>query len=197
MTLLLSHFFQIGKFSNWKSLFTSREGREMEIWVGDKKAKAVMSIDEDGDGYFDREWPKYNMTEEELNDLNLRKASRIVLMRKCEQSVSYPFQGRNMARYIVPELDIEIKFSIFLYGQSEHLIITDVDGTITTSDTKGFIYSQLGIEVEHRGVVRLLHTLNQRGYTIIYLTARSLALDHMTREYLFDVSNGSYIRPIT
>ena len=102
-----------------------------------------------------------------------------------------------MARYIVPELDIEIKFSIFLYGQSEHLIITDVDGTITTSDTKGFIYSQLGIEVEHRGVVRLLHTLNQRGYTIIYLTARSLALDHMTREYLFDVSNGSYIRPIT
>ena len=75
MPLLVSHFFQIGKFSNWKSLFASREGREMEIWVGNKKAKTVMSIDDDGDGYFDREWPQHNMTEEELNDLGLKKAS--------------------------------------------------------------------------------------------------------------------------
>ena len=97
----------------------------------------------------------------------------------------------------MPTLDVEIKFSIFLYGQSEHLIITDIDGTITTSDTKGFIYAQLGIEVEHRGVVRLLHTLSQRGYTIIYLTARSLALDHMTRQYLYDVSDESSIHPLT
>ena len=75
MALLERYLFQIGKFSNWKSLFTSREGREVEILVGNKKAKAVMSIDEDGDGYFDREWPQHNMTEEELNDLGLKKAS--------------------------------------------------------------------------------------------------------------------------
>ena len=99
------------------------------------------------------------------------------------------FQGRNLARYFVPTLNIEIKFNIFLYGQSERLVITDIDGTITTSDTKGFIYAQLGIEVEHRGIVRLLHTLNDRGYTIIYLTARSIGLDHMTRKYLFEVSD--------
>ena len=53
----------------------SREGREMEIWVGNKKAKTVMRIDDDGDDYFDREWPQHNMTEEELNDLGLKKAS--------------------------------------------------------------------------------------------------------------------------
>ena len=99
------------------------------------------------------------------------------------------FQGRNLARYFVPKLDVEIKFSLFLYGQSERLVITDVDGTITTSDTKGFIYAQLGIKVEHKGVVRLLHALNERGYTVIYLTARSMGLDHMTRKYLFEVSD--------
>ena len=99
------------------------------------------------------------------------------------------FQGRNLARYFVPTLDVEIKFSLFLYGQSERLVITDVDGTITTSDTKGFIYAQLGIEVEHKGVVRLLHALDERGYTVIYLTARSMGLDHTTRKYLFEVSD--------
>ena len=66
-------FFQIGKFSNWKSLFTSREGRDIDMFVEDKKASAVLTIDEDGDGFFDREWPKHNLTEEELRGLSLKK----------------------------------------------------------------------------------------------------------------------------
>ena len=96
-------------------------------------------------------------------------------------------QGRNLARYFVPALDVEIKFNVYLYGQSERLIITDIDGTITTSNTKGFIYAQIGIEVEHRGVVRLFHELQERNYTVMYLTARSMGMDCTTRKYIFEV----------
>ena len=103
------------------------------------------------------------------------------------------FQGRNLAHYFVPKLDIEIKFNIYLYGQSERLVITDVDGTITTSDVKGFIFGQLDIKTEHKGIVRLLHALNERGYTVIYLTARSIGLDNTTRRYLFQVSDILWI----
>ena len=74
--------FQIGKFSNWKSLFTSREGRDIEIWVGNVKANAVMTVDEDGDGFFDREWPKNYMTDEELGGIDLKKVRLTVNVTK-------------------------------------------------------------------------------------------------------------------
>ena len=86
--------FQIGKFSNWKSLFTSREGREIEIWVGGKKAYTIMTIDEDGDGFFDREWPRHTLTDKELRGLDLKKASMTFLQKQNELSVkSNSFSG--------------------------------------------------------------------------------------------------------
>ena len=63
---------QIGKFSTFKSLFTSREGRKIEIVVNGKKAGVGMTIDEDGDGYFDREI-KFRMAPDELRGLVLKK----------------------------------------------------------------------------------------------------------------------------
>lgn len=48
--------------------------------------------------------------------------------------------------FIVDSLDVEIPFSVFLLDQTSRLVITDIDGTITESDVKGFVFPQLGIE---------------------------------------------------
>ena len=98
------------------------------------------------------------------------------------------FQGKNLAHYFVPTLDTEIKFKVYLYEKYEHLIFTDIDGTITKSDVTGFVGGTLGLEVHHEGVVRLLDAVGKRGYSVMYLTARSLGFDITTRDYLFKAS---------
>ena len=89
-----------------------------------------------------------------------------------------------------PELKILFHFSVFLFNSTDKLIISDVDGTITKSDIKvkmesqkaqtkptqpifqGHVLPKLGMSAHHTGVVELFHKLDQRGYKIIYLTAR-------------------------
>ena len=53
--------------------------------------------------------------------------------------------------------------------------------------TRGFVGGTLGLEVHHEGVVRLLDAVGKRGYSVMYLTARSLGFDITTRDYLFKV----------
>ena len=77
------------------------------------------------------------------------------------------------------------------------LIFTDIDGTITKSDVKGFVHGSLenylpsvkGLrfksEVHHEGVIEFFHKASDNGYTIIYLTARPIDFDSQTRKYLF------------
>ena len=90
------------------------------------------------------------------------------------------------------------------------LIFTDIDGTITKSDVKGFLHGSLenylpsvkGIrfksEVHHEGVVKFFHKAAANGYTIIYLTARPIDFDSQTRKYLFNSlqnRDGGYSLP--
>ena len=44
--------------------------------------------------------------------------------------------GRNKARYVCPELSASLDFSVFLYGEDDKLVVTDIDGTITESDIR-------------------------------------------------------------
>ena len=55
--------------------------------MGGKKAYTIMTIDEDGDGFFDREWPRHNLTDKELRGLDLKKASMTFLQKQNELSV--------------------------------------------------------------------------------------------------------------
>ena len=54
--------------------------------------------------------------------------------------------GLNEGMFIVESISVEIPFSVFLLDQTSRLVITDIDGTITESDVKGFVFPQLGIE---------------------------------------------------
>ena len=90
------------------------------------------------------------------------------------------------------------------------LIFTDIDGTITKSDVKGFLQGSLenylpsvkGLrfksEVHHEGVVEFFNKAADNGYTIIYLTARPIDFDSQTRKYLFNSlqdRDGGYSLP--
>ena len=51
-------------------------------------------------------------------------------------------------RYVCPELNIKLEFSVFLFNSTDKLVVTDVDGTITQSDIK--VQANLLIEGHER-----------------------------------------------
>ena len=64
--------------------------------------------------------------------------------------------------------------------------MTDIDGTITESDIKGHVFPIFGFSAHHDHVVEMFHKIGDNGYNVVYLTARSIASDIDTREYLFE-----------
>ena len=68
--------------------------------------------------------------------------------------------------------------------------MTDVDGTITTSDVTGFVLPQLGVDSHHKNVVEFLQKVGKNGHVIVYLSARPMSFGGTTRTYLFEVRCG-------
>ena len=67
-----------------------------------------------------------------------------------------------------------IEGKIYLYNYDDKLIVSDIDGTVTKSDILGHIYSFLGLDWIHADICRLFSLLQERGFHMIYLTARPL-----------------------
>ena len=78
---------------------------------------------------------------------------------------------------------------MFYYNQTSRFVLTDIDGTITESDIKGHVFPVFGFSAHHDHVVEMFHKIGDNGYNVVYLTARSIASDIDTREYLFEVSS--------
>jgi len=154
---------QIGKLN---SLFKTREGREVAIFVNNVPARTKMAVCNSGTFQFNGGPGPNTMSSEDLDTLNLKP-------------------GRNKARYVCPELSASLDFSVFLYGEDDKLVVTDIDGTITESDIRGQVLPHLGITAQHKKVVELFDKLDKNGYRIVYLTARSMAQDEDTKNYIF------------
>jgi len=165
-------FGQVGKFH---SLFHSREGKEVAIFVGSVPARPRMIISESGTFKFKScgQSPSSSpnlMSSQDLKELNLQK-------------------GINKAKYVIQELDEVIEFDVYLFSEDDKIVVSDIDGTITESDVKGHVYTLLGLDVHHHGVVSLYDGLASRGYKLVYLTARSMAMEEDTKSYLSGVKN--------
>ena len=176
---------RIGKLSNWRTMFKSRKGRKAKIYVNNVRvlpdAKIILSST--GAVYINEKSrsPTCSFTSNELKQITLN-------------------EGLNEALLVVDDLKIELPFSIYLLNQGNRLVITDVDGTITTSDFKGFIGGNMGIDVHHANVVEFLDKVSKNGYTVIYLSARPVSIDEFTRDYLFDNlqnTDGGYSLPMS
>ncbi|KAL0235696.1 hypothetical protein GEMRC1_002278 [Eukaryota sp. GEM-RC1] len=75
---------------------------------------------------------------------------------------------------------------IYLWPAGRRAVVFDVDGTITSSDTFGFIFPsilRMG-KFQRKGIVAVANYIVQQGYLPIYLTMRGSALAGKTRKYL-------------
>jgi len=76
---------------------------------------------------------------------------------------------------------------IFLWKLCEKIVVTDIDGTITKSDTRGLFYSRLGVQWHHNHVTDCFKKVYGLGYKIVYITARSITMELATRKYISDL----------
>jgi len=157
----------IAQFGKLHSLFESREGNTVHIFVNNIPARPRMIIQDSGSVEFKGSSDNF-MSSRELAELNLK-------------------YGLNRGFYVAKELDTAFPFNVFLYKDTDKLILTDVDGTITESDIKGHIYPHFGLPADHDHVIQLFHKLGEMDYKIVYLTARSYSQDDDTKEYLFEM----------
>lgn len=103
--------------------------------------------------------------------------------------------GRNEALFKISGMDENLETAIYLWNETDKIVISDIDGTITKSDVWGLISSYIGADWTHLGIASLFSKLYENGYKIIYLSARSLGQSGNTKEYLYNVEQDNYKLP--
>uniref|UniRef100_A0A672R609 phosphatidate phosphatase n=1 Tax=Sinocyclocheilus grahami TaxID=75366 RepID=A0A672R609_SINGR len=86
--------------------------------------------------------------------------------------------------------------TLYLWNWDDKIVISDIDGTITRSDTLGHILPTLGKDWTHQGIARLYHKVSQNGYKFMYCSARAIGMADMTRGYLHWVNERGTMLPM-
>ncbi|KAM9568138.1 phosphatidate phosphatase LPIN1 isoform 2-T2 [Salvelinus alpinus] len=120
------------------------------------------------------------LTPEQLASLQLKEGPNEVVF-----SVTTQYQGT-----------CRCQGTIYLWSWDDKIVISDIDGTITRSDTLGHILPTLGKDWTHQGIARLYHRVSQNGYKFMYCSARAIGMADMTREYLHWVNERGTMLPI-
>uniref|UniRef100_A0AAR2JYR7 phosphatidate phosphatase n=1 Tax=Pygocentrus nattereri TaxID=42514 RepID=A0AAR2JYR7_PYGNA len=119
------------------------------------------------------------LTSEQLASLQLKEGPNDVVF-----SVTTQYQGT-----------CRCEGTIYLWNWDDKIIISDIDGTITRSDTLGHILPTLGKDWTHQGIARLFHKVSQNGYKFMYCSARAIGMAGMTRGYLHWVNESGTMLP--
>jgi len=118
---------------------------------------------------------------QELLDLNLTLGSNEVVFSTTSQ-----YQGTTRCTC-----------NVFVWGQKDKIIISDIDGTITKSDVRGMILPLIGVADWAQGEVTHLYSkISENGYKILYLSARSISQASETKAYLKSLSQGNLNLPL-
>ena len=84
---------------------------------------------------------------------------------------------------------------IFLWDYTDHIVVSDIDGTITKSDALGHVLTLIGRDWTHIGVAKLYTDIYRNGYKIMYLTSRAIGQADSTRDYLKGINQNNYQLP--
>jgi phosphatidate phosphatase LPIN len=105
--------------------------------------------------------------------------------------------GKNVVEFKVQGKKSSIEGGIYLWSHDEKIVISDVDGTVTKSDTLGHLLPRLGMsDWAHDGIARLYSDIAQNGYKIIYLSSRPIGYSASTKQYLKGIKqNSKYVMP--
>ncbi|XP_029980438.1 phosphatidate phosphatase LPIN1 isoform X3 [Sphaeramia orbicularis] len=120
------------------------------------------------------------LTSEQLASLQLKEGPNDVVF-----SVTTQYQGT-----------CRCHGTIYLWNWDDKIVISDIDGTITRSDTLGHILPTLGKDWTHQGIARLYHKVSQNGYKFMYCSARAIGMADMTRGYLHWVNERGTMLPM-
>uniref|UniRef100_A0A8D0CXZ4 phosphatidate phosphatase n=1 Tax=Sander lucioperca TaxID=283035 RepID=A0A8D0CXZ4_SANLU len=120
------------------------------------------------------------LTSEQLASLQLKEGPNDVVF-----SVTTQYQGT-----------CRCNGTIYLWSWDDKIVISDIDGTITRSDTLGHILPTLGKDWTHQGIARLYHKVSQNGYKFMYCSARAIGMADMTRGYLHWVNERGTMLPM-
>lgn len=93
--------------------------------------------------------------------------------------------GRHRIRLVVSGDQSATEVFLEILAQDTQLFVSDVDGTLTTSELIEGVASILGtLPPAHPGAAALFQSLTKKGYRPLYLTARSTNLVQRTRDFV-------------
>uniref|UniRef100_A0A453I2I6 phosphatidate phosphatase n=2 Tax=Aegilops tauschii subsp. strangulata TaxID=200361 RepID=A0A453I2I6_AEGTS len=118
-------------------------------------------------------------TSEELASLHLREGRNIV---------TFTFSTAMLGTQ-------QVDAHIYLWEWNAHIVISDVDGTITKSDVLGQFMPMVGVDWSQNGVAHLFSAIKENGYHLLFLSARSISQAHLTRQFLFNLKQVLKISP--
>ncbi|KAF7723479.1 hypothetical protein EC973_001990 [Apophysomyces ossiformis] len=119
------------------------------------------------------------LTSDQLKSLNLKKGVNTISF-----SVTSAYQGTATCAA-----------KIFYWDYNIQVVISDIDGTITKSDTLGHVFTMIGKDWTHNGVAKLYTDIHNNGYQFLYLTSRAIGQADYTRDYLKKVEQNNYQLP--
>lgn len=189
---------QFGK----KDIWLPRAGHVVKIVINGLETTLEMTLDNNGQGYFPvrntdsgrryRFWSALFGTADPAPEHKTMTATATQL----ELLTLKP--GRNDVKFQVTTSGSlhTISNNIYLINDTAKIVVSDIDGTITKSDIKGFIFPALGLsDWKHTGIVTLFSSLEARGYQLLYLTARPIGQSSTTHEYLNSLREGDKTMP--
>ena len=150
-----------------------RGGDFVTVFVDGVK-KQRMIIGSNGTAYFASESDESEIFQDldpEKNVFNVRFVPVVTL---C---------GKNITKFMSLFVTLEVQTQVHVWQHSDRVVISDIDGTITSSDAAGHILYwaqkwKLPIlsakDFTHPNVVDLLAAVSKRKYKIMYLTARNI-----------------------
>lgn len=106
--------------------------------------------------------------------------------------------GRNTITFIVTSSyqgKQELSSDIYLWEYTDKILVSDFDGTVTRSDVIGQFFALLGRDWSHKRIVKLYNDISDKGYKILYLTARTMCSHTQTKNYLYSITQDKLQMP--
>lgn len=116
------------------------------------------------------------LNSKEISDLNLKK-------------------GKNDAEFKIMGTDSKLACYIYLWDDTDKIVVSDIDGTITKSDILGQMCGYVGFDWTHISVAPLFKNIAENGYRFIYLSSRPIGQSSVTRNYLRNIDQGGFNLP--
>lgn len=165
-----------------------RGGDVVNVYINGAKCQQRMVIGSNGVAHFEPENVEINFAFANLKS----DENRIIY------SPQITFCGQPVAKFVSRFLKIEIQAFLHLWQQHDQVVICDIDGTITKTDSSGHLFFWArkfnlpylsSKDFTHPHVVELLSAVSKQKYKIMYLTARNIGYanqvcNHFSRQII-------------